>query len=66
MDMDDLKQTGDLKIVLWHNGFQIDEDGPIRLYEDPKNKSFINELRMALEDKQDAHVPAELLRQMRG
>ena len=43
----------DLKIILWGNGFQVQEDGEFRALDDPKNAKFIEELKEGV-------VPAEL------
>jgi len=43
----------DVKIVLWANGFQIEDDGEFREYEAPENKAFMKDLN-------DGKLPREL------
>ena len=43
----------DLKIILWANGFQVQEDGPLRPYDDPMNQKFMAELK-------EGRVPQEI------
>ena len=37
-------ETTEVKIILWSNGFQVTDDGPLRDYKDPANKAFMDEL----------------------
>ena len=43
----------DVKIILWGNGFQVQDDGPFRALEDPGNAKFLEELKQGV-------VPQEL------
>ena len=46
----------DVKIILWGNGFQVQEDGPFRAKEDPANTAFLEHLKQG-------NVPHELRKQ---
>ncbi|KAI8783953.1 NSFL1 cofactor p47 [Biomphalaria glabrata] len=46
------------KLKLWKNGFSID-DGPLRDYNDPENKSFLDSIARG-------EVPQDLVREARG
>lgn len=34
-----------VRLILWQNGFSINEDGPLRAYEDPANQALLVALR---------------------
>jgi hypothetical protein len=42
-----------VKIILWGNGFQIEDDGEFREYDTPENKQFMKDLN-------DGKLPKEL------
>ena len=46
----------DVKIILWGNGFQVQDDGPFRAIEDPANAEFLAQLKQGV-------VPNELRQQ---
>ena len=48
----------DVKITLWKNGFQVGEDGPIREYDTPENKQFMQDLN-------NGRLPMELAKQFK-
>lgn len=35
-----------VRVILWQNGFSINEDGPLRTFEDPANRAFLMSLQM--------------------
>lgn len=47
------KQGNKIKLTVWKNGFQID-DGEFRSIEDPKNKTFMDEVNKG-------YIPKELV-----
>ena len=36
--------SDDVKIILWRNGFQVTDEGPLRPYDTPENKQFMQDL----------------------
>ena len=46
-------------LKLWKNGFTVDEDGPLRSYDDPQNKEFLASI-------QKGEAPRELIRKAEG
>ena len=43
----------DVTVIMWKNGFQVNDDGPFRTYTDPANEQFVADLK-------EGKVPAEL------
>ena len=53
------KQPKSHVLKLWKNGFTVDEDGPLRSYDDPQNKEFLASI-------QKGEAPRELIRKAEG
>ncbi|VDM94903.1 unnamed protein product [Thelazia callipaeda] len=51
-------ESQEVVLVLYDNGFTVD-DGPLRLYGDPSNDSFLRKIS-------EGHIPSELLREYPG
>lgn len=35
-----------VRVILWQNGFSINEDGPLRSFDDPTNRAFLMALQV--------------------